>query len=144
MAATLKETPESLPELSRPFKTPPIVGMKSRNKGAVGEREIVDLLNGAGMLSRRTVQYCGNSGDAADVVLDGVSVHIEVKRTERITIRPWLEQVARDSKGKPWVLFYRGSQMRWLVIVSADYWIAFSSHAQQARMHTEAIRAPQP
>ena len=118
--------------------------MKSRNKGAVGEREIVDLLNGAGMLARRTVQYCGNSGDAADVVLDGVSVHIEVKRTERITIRPWLEQVNRDSKGRPWVIFYRGSQMRWLVIVSADYWIAFSSHAQQARMHTEAIRTPQP
>ena len=119
------------------------MGIKSRNKGAVGEREIVDLLNGAGMLARRTVQYCGNSGDSADVVLDGVGVHIEVKRTERISIRPWLEQVTRDSKGKPWILFYRGSQMRWLVIVSAELVPSNTSgHALEshATAHTSICR----
>ena len=46
---------------------------------------------------RRTSQYCGQTGDAADVVgLPGL--HIECKFVERLNIREALAQAIRDAK----------------------------------------------
>ena len=42
--------------------------MNSRDKGKRGELELVKLLKASGYEARRTAQYCGKSGEAADVV----------------------------------------------------------------------------
>lgn len=107
--------------------------MNSRSKGARGELELADQLNRLGFLTRRSVQYCGNTGDAADLVVVNFDPHVEVKRTERVRLREWLEQVEVDSKGRPWLIFHRGNRMDWLVIQTLDQWNRDSKSAQAAR-----------
>lgn len=109
------------------------MGGMQRRKGATGERELVDLLNRLGFLARRTAQYCGNSGDAADIVIRDLPFHAEVKRTERLKWRDTLRQVQRDAKGKPWVIFHRQSNMPWLVIMEVGAWADDSTAARYAR-----------
>lgn len=68
----------------------------SRDKGARFEREIANALKEYGYDARRTAQYCGNTGDASDVVgLPGF--HIECKHQEKMHLYDWMEQAVRDS-----------------------------------------------
>ena len=71
--------------------------MKSKRKGAGYEREVAAVLRNHGYDARRTAQYCGNTGDASDVV--GLPyVHIECKRyANRAFDYDWIEQAKRDS-----------------------------------------------
>lgn len=98
--------------------------MNSREKGAKGEREFASLCRDKGFLKvRRTQQYCGNTGEAADVVgLPGV--HAEVKRVENLNIYNAIEQAKRDSKksGRVPVVFHRKNYREWLVTMTADDW----------------------
>ena len=73
-------------------------GMKSKRKGASYEREVASELRQYGYDTRRTAQYCGNTGDASDVV--GLPMlHIECKRyANRGFDYDWLSQAVRDSK----------------------------------------------
>lgn len=114
--------------------------MNSRSKGARGELELVDELNRLGFLTRRSVQYCGNTGDAADLVVVNFDPHVEVKRTERVRLREWLEQVEVDSKGRPWIIFHRGNRMEWLVIQTLSDWVEDSKAAGNARAEVERRR----
>jgi Holliday junction resolvase len=71
--------------------------INSKQKGARFERELASKIREEGYESRRTAQYCGNTGDASDVLgLDGI--HIEAKHAEKIEIYKWMEQAIRDSK----------------------------------------------
>ena len=46
--------------------------------------------------SRRTAQYCGNTGDASDVIgLPGI--HVEAKHQEKMHLYNWMDQAKRDS-----------------------------------------------
>ena len=57
-----------------------------REKGERGERLLARALREEGYDCRRTSQYCGQSGDASDVVgLPGI--HIECKFVERLNVR---------------------------------------------------------
>lgn len=57
----------------------------SRAKGKAGELEFARLCRANGYEVRRTAQYCGKTGDAADCV--GLPrIHIEVKRVEHLNI----------------------------------------------------------
>ena len=58
--------------------------MNSKQKGKARRAGMGQLLPlGMGYDCRRTAQYCGNTGDASDVVgLPGI--HQEVKRVERL------------------------------------------------------------
>ena len=50
-----------------------------------------------GYEARRTAQYCGNTGDASDVIgLPGL--HIEAKHQERMNLYDWMDQAKRDAK----------------------------------------------
>jgi len=115
--------------------------LNSRAKGAVGERELADELVRLGMLARRTVQYSGKSGEAADLVVDGLSLHLECKRTEVIRLDKWLEQVAVDSRGRPWIICTRQNRRPWLVIQTLDQWAADSTAASFARMRRQDLIA---
>ena len=56
--------------------------INSRRKGARFERELASALRAEGYDTRRTAQYCGNTGDASDVIgLPGI--HIEAQHCEQ-------------------------------------------------------------
>lgn len=93
----------------------------SKQKGKRGELEIVHILQEHGYDSRRTAQYCGSSGDAADVTgLPGI--HIEVKLQERMSLYDWYGQAVRDSEksGYTPIVIHRASRKPWLVSLSLD------------------------
>lgn len=75
------------------------MAINSKQKGARFERKLAALFREYGYDdSRRTAQYCGNTGDASDVVgLPGI--HVEAKHQERMQLYDWIDQAKRDSKG---------------------------------------------
>lgn len=72
--------------------------INSKQKGARFERSLASKFKEYGYEARRTAQYCGNTGDASDVVgLPGI--HIEAKHQERMQLYDWMDQAKRDSEG---------------------------------------------
>lgn len=97
-------------------------GRMSREKGKRGEREWAKVCRDHGYDCRRTSQYCGQSGDASDVVgLYGV--HQEVKRTESLRLYEAMGQAVRDAKPeeKP-IIAHRRNDCEWLVVMRAKDW----------------------
>jgi Holliday junction resolvase len=98
--------------------------VNSKDKGARYERELAAHLKYYGYNTRRTAQYCGSSGDAADVIgLPGI--HIEAKHQERIQIYDWMAQAIRDSKksGNLPAVFFRKNHCDTLVCMRLFDWI---------------------
>lgn len=73
--------------------------INSREKGARFERALASRLREYGYSkARRSAQYCGNSGEAADIVnLPGI--HIEAKHQETMRLYEWMAQAKRDAAG---------------------------------------------
>lgn len=97
------------------------MAVNSKRKGKTGELELARKLKDYGYDTRRTAQYCGNTGDAADVVgLPGI--HIECKRTEALRLYDAVDQAKRDSgaTGKIPVVFHRKNNCEWLAIMPLD------------------------
>ena len=96
--------------------------MNSKQKGKRGELEFVRFCCDQGYEARRTAQYCGNTGEAADVVgLPGV--HVEIKRVERLNIEAAVDQARRDAKpGLLPVVFHRRNHGKWLATMPAEAW----------------------
>lgn len=96
----------------------------SRRKGADGEREFASLCRKHGYSGvRRTAQYCGNTGDAADLVgLPGI--HVEVKRVEQLNVHRAMEQAVRDSAESDDVpiVAHRKNGKKWLITMRAEDW----------------------
>lgn len=89
----------------------------SRNKGAVGERELFGKLSDElGIVVQRKL------GAARDGGCDGLDVPgwaIEVKRTEVLTLSSFWAQAKRQAEGhgrKP-VLFWRKSRAKWVAFM---------------------------
>ena len=104
------------------------MGKFSRDKGKRGERELAGLFREHGYSdARRTSQFCGQTGDAADVIgLPGI--HVECKRVEKLNLYDAYDQARRDSEAKgngdlP-VVFHRRNNTKWLVIMGLDDWFA--------------------
>lgn len=98
------------------------MAINSKQKGARFERELAGRFRDYGYdESRRTAQYCGNTGDASDVVgLPGI--HIEAKHQEQMRLYDWMEQAKRDSKGSgniP-VVFHKKNRAEILVTMRFD------------------------
>lgn len=76
------------------------MGAKSRDKGARFERWVADYFTQQGYVCHRSAQYCGNTGDAPDVV--GLPyIHIECKAYKDTEWDDsWIDQAKRDSNGK--------------------------------------------
>ena len=74
------------------------MAINSKRKGARFERELARRLREYGYDdARRTAQYCGNTGDASDVV--GLPyLHIEAKHVERLNIYDAMAQAKHDAK----------------------------------------------
>lgn len=95
------------------------MGKLSLEKGKRGEQEVARVLKNFGFPARRSVQYCGSTGEAADVVgLDGF--HLEVKRCESLRLADWLRQAERDCGGAIPVVCHRRSNERWYATLPMD------------------------
>lgn len=96
--------------------------MNSKRKGKAGELEFARLCRDNGYDARRTAQYCGNTGEAADVIgLPGI--HVEVKRVERLNVQEAVDQAKRDSNpGEIPAVFHRRNRCEWLVTMKASDW----------------------
>ena len=96
--------------------------INSRQKGALGERELAKKLAGYGYKTRRGQQYSGANGDADVVGLPGI--HIECKRVEKLNLYDAMSQSKRDAKNeeKP-VVMHRKNHCEWLVTMTLEDWI---------------------
>ena len=94
------------------------MGRAAREKGKRGEREAAaELGTLLGVQARRGVQYQGGP-DSPDVVLDGVAIHVEAKRTEKLTLWPAVEQARGDAPtGKVPIVWHRPNRRGSVVIV---------------------------
>lgn len=99
----------------------------SKAKGARFERELAAIFKEYGYdESRRTAQYCGNTGDAADVIgLPGI--HIEAKFQETMRLYEWMEQAKNDAKasesGNLPAVFHKKSRADILVTMRLEDWM---------------------
>lgn len=95
------------------------MGEMSREKGKRGERELAKKLREYGYDCRRGQQFCGANGDADVIGLPGI--HIEVKRTERLSIYDAMDQAKRDKKiGEIPVVMHRKNNCEWLAILRLE------------------------
>lgn len=98
------------------------MGKSQREKGKRGERELARRLREYGYDARRGQQYCGVSGDADVIGLPGV--HIEVKRTERLSLYDALSQAKSDARpGEMPIVAHRRNNCEWVVIQPLEDWI---------------------
>lgn len=87
----------------------------------MGELDFVHFLKDRGIEARRGQQYEGSS-DSPDVIAGGClsDFHVEVKRTERTNLYPWLEQACTDADiCKTPVVAHRRNGERWVIILDA-------------------------
>lgn len=98
--------------------------MNSKRKGKSGELEFARVCREQGYDCRRTAQYCGNTGEAADVVgLPGI--HVEVKRVERLNVSEAMAQSVRDAKpGEIPIVAHRRDRHPWLLTMRAEDWFS--------------------
>lgn len=100
------------------------VAVNSKQKGARFERQLASLFREYGYNARRTAQYCGNTGDASDVVgLPGI--HIEAKHQERMQLYDWMAQAKRDAAGtdKLPAVFHKKNNASILVTMEFEDWM---------------------
>lgn len=96
---------------------------KSVEKGKRFERLLASKFREYGYDARRTAQYCGNTGDAADVV--GLPyIHVEAKHVERLNIYDAFDQAKRDAaaggKGLLPAVFHKKNNRNILVTVEFE------------------------
>lgn len=100
--------------------------VNSRAKGKRGELDAAEALGRIGLDCRRSQQYSGQAGDA-DLICDGVSLHVEVKLTERLNPYRFIEQAVDDSRKtrRTPLVVMRSSYKPWLVCLRLDDVLAF-------------------
>jgi len=102
------------------------MAINSKQKGARFERKLAGLFREQGYDdSRRTNQYCGNTGDASDVVgLPGI--HVEAKHAEAMRLYEWMAQAIRDAaangKGNLPAVFHKKNNADILVTMRLEDW----------------------
>lgn len=100
------------------------MAINSKQKGARFERLLSSRFRDYGYQARRTAQYCGNTGDASDVIgLPGI--HIEAKHQERMQLYDWMAQAKRDAfgTGKLPAVFHKKNNAEILVTMEFDDWM---------------------
>ena len=100
------------------------MAVNSRSKGKMGEREIALLMRECGYTNaRRSAQYCGNTGDAPDVV--GVDV--------------FLQQAEREAKkGLVPIVMYRRNKEKWKVCIRLDLFMLIWKELTDLQRHNIA------
>lgn len=113
--------------------------INSKDKGKRGERMWRDVCRANGFDKvRRTVQYCGNTGDASDCI--GLpNIHQEVKFVENLNVRKAYEQAEHDAiqadNGDMPIVAWKKSNQKWLVIISADDFFKIYKESKWSEEH---------
>lgn len=112
------------------------MAVNSKQKGARFERLLASMFREHGFDdARRTAQYCGNTGDASDVVgLPGI--HIEAKHQEQMRLYDWMDQAKRDSKGSGNLpaVFHKKNNAEILVTMTFDDWMELYKEYQAGQL----------
>ena len=100
--------------------------INSKQKGARFERLLASKFREYGYEARRTAQYCGNTGDASDVV--GLSgIHIEAKHAEAMRLYEWMAQAKRDAEAggenRLPAVFHKKNHAEILVTMELEDWM---------------------
>lgn len=112
------------------------MSINSKQKGARFERLLASKLREYGYDTRRTAQYCGNTGDAADV--DGLPyIHIEAKHQERMQLYDWMAQAKRDAKDGLPAVFHKKNNAPILVTMELDDWMTLYREYECARSDSD-------
>ena len=121
------------------------MGSMSRRKGAAGEREAARALNDVlGTKFYRGRQYHGGP-DSPDLAGGLQGLNVEVKRTERFSLYPALDQSRRDAgKDDVPVVMHRQNCRPWVIIVElsqlprlADLLVAWRARVAPDREPTQ-------
>lgn len=108
------------------------MAVNSKQKGARFERLLASKLREYGYDARRTAQYCGNTGDAADVV--GLPhIHIEAKHQEQMRLYDWMAQAKRDAKDGIPAVFHKKNNAPILVAMEFDDWMTLYREFEAGR-----------
>ena len=109
------------------------MGRASKNKGKVGEREVANLLKSYGFEAKRGVQFGRGESDNPDVKHNIPNTHIEVKRTEGLSLYKAMDQAEDDagSTQKP-IVFHRRNNREWLVIMKAEDYLKLEGGTKEA------------
>lgn len=92
------------------------MGSMSRRKGAVAEREIIQVLRAEGWPNAQRTSDGREQAQRGDIANGPQGVHLEIKRQERLNVPAALRQVAADANplDVP-ILVHRSSRQPWLV-----------------------------
>lgn len=108
------------------------MGKMSRDKGKRGERNWAALCREYGFDCRRTAQFCGKTGEAADVV--GIpGIHQEVKWVESLNLRKAMEQAERDCGENVPIVAHKKNGQEWLVTMRAVDWLEMMRRKERMR-----------
>lgn len=94
--------------------------INSRAKGARGERLFCQAIKDLyGITARRSQQYCGHTGDAADIVSD-LNAHLEIKCVERLNLAEAFDQARTDSakSGRTPVVAHKKNRGPWMITMA--------------------------
>jgi hypothetical protein len=102
------------------------MAINSKQKGARFERQLASMFRDHGYDARRTAQYCGNTGEAADVV--GLPfIHVEAKHVERLNVHEAMAQAKRDAEASGKVslpaVFHKKNNSEVLVTMTLEDWM---------------------
>ena len=97
------------------------MGRQSRDKGARGEREFALFLTERGFEAYRGRQFQGGE-DSPDVICKPLkNIHFEVKRTEKLSVYPALDQAIADGgESNTPIVDHRSNEREWLAILRAE------------------------
>lgn len=73
--------------------------VNGKQKGKRGELEFAALVTAHLTPARRGQQFCGANGDP-DVICEGIPVHFEVKRSERLNIHSAMARAVQDAASR--------------------------------------------
>ena len=94
--------------------------INSRAKGVGGERECRDLFRSEGYVAKRGQQHEGGS-DSPDVMHPIPWLHVEVKRTEALSIYKAMDQAIDDAEDyQTPTVWHRKNGKPWLVVMLAE------------------------
>ena len=102
------------------------MAVNSKQKGARFERHLASKFREYGYDdARRTAQYCGNTGDASDVIgLPGI--HVEAKHQEQMRLYEWIAQAKRDAAASDKevlpAVFHKKNNAEILVTMTLEDW----------------------
>lgn len=110
------------------------MAVNSKNKGARFERLLASKFREFGYDARRTAQYCGNTGEASDVIgLPGL--HIEAKHQEQMRLYDWMDQAKHDAahNGDIPAVFHKKNNAEILVTLELDDFMSIYKEYEASR-----------